>query len=62
MKCYFCKKEITTATRTYIPSRNSKEKSKFRDLCNRCYREWMAAQGYILRDGIWRKVITDEKI
>jgi len=47
MKCYFCKKETTTAIRTFVPARNHREKSNFRDLCEDCYRELEALRAEI---------------
>ena len=37
MKCYFCKREIHSAVRVFVPSRKPQEKSNFRDLCRDCY-------------------------
>jgi Fe-S cluster biosynthesis and repair protein YggX len=41
MKCYFCKKEIHAAVRTFIPARNKREKSNFRNLCKDCWEKWI---------------------
>jgi len=47
MKCYKCKKQINISVRKLIGD-------KFRDVCKRCYKEIMANDGYILKNGIWR--------
>lgn len=39
MKCYFCKKEISIAMRTFVKARGNREKDNFRDLCKPCYLE-----------------------
>ena len=55
MECYFCKKEISTATRCYVPARDNREKDKFRDLCRPCYLTFMANQGYVFDGIMWKK-------
>ena len=46
MQCYLCKKEITSAIRKYIPARNAREKSNFRELCTTCYNDLLTLEGY----------------
>ena len=55
MKCYFCKREIKTAIRTYVPARNNREKSNFRDLCEDCYREFTKDKRIIYLDNKEKK-------
>lgn len=50
MTCYFCKETISKAHRTLVPARNNREKTKFRDLCDSCYREFWESQGYVLEE------------
>lgn len=37
MKCWFCKRKITTAIRDFVRARNGREKDNFRDVCENCY-------------------------
>jgi len=37
MRCFFCRKDITVAMRTFVRARNRREKDNFRDLCYECY-------------------------
>jgi hypothetical protein len=46
MKCYICKKQISSGVRHYLPARNHREKDRFRDFCDACYRAQMAKEGY----------------
>jgi len=55
MKCYFCKKKINKANRCHVPARNNREKDAYRDLCELCYLDYMASQGYILNGIVWGK-------
>jgi len=59
MKCYLCKKEVTTATRKYMDARNGREKAQYRDLCETCYPAQMEAEGYVLLENhavpMWAK-------
>uniref|UniRef100_A0A6H1Z9E2 Uncharacterized protein n=1 Tax=viral metagenome TaxID=1070528 RepID=A0A6H1Z9E2_9ZZZZ len=47
MVCFICRQKIQTSHRTFIASRNKKEKDRFRDLCESCYEENMNSKGYI---------------
>ena len=55
MKCYFCKTEINRSHRCDVPARNNREKDAYRDLCETCYLDYMAGQGYILEGIVWKK-------
>jgi len=46
MKCYFCKKTIAIAVKTFVSSRKPREYDKYRDLCEPCYFIFMESKGY----------------
>jgi hypothetical protein len=49
MRCFCCKKETTSAIRTFMhPSRDRRQKAGFRDLCEECHTKVMEARGFTL--------------
>lgn len=54
MKCYRCKKQISSAIRVFMPAKDRREKAQHRDICDDCNLIIKSEQGYVLVDGIWR--------
>ena len=49
MKCFKCKNKIKVSVRHCM------DDNRFHDLCRACYKKVMKENGYVLKDGIWRK-------
>jgi len=55
MKCYICKKQISSAIRRFMPPKDNREKAQYRDICKICYPLQMKKEGYSLKNNVWIK-------
>jgi len=60
MKCYLCKKEIEQSWRLFVAARNYRERDKFRDVCETCYKESRERNGFTLGEFGWERINRDK--